>query len=177
MQLHCCNISVSRPDFYKFLLTSVHNECFGHWLRPLACASLQQINESTDQHSFRVICSCPVKLDLFLSFPLMERTKDQARLTLPAHNEKPTEIYARSCKAQCITCFLRLGLAEQFSSVGSCEALYFTNSTALRAALPCKISSRFFILPAAGPLIARAHAPSPGLGLWFSFDWGLIQEI
>ena len=66
---------------------------------------------------------------------------------------------------------------SNFSSAGTFEALYFTNSTALRAALPCKISCRFFILPAAGPLIARAHAPSPGLGLWFSFDWGLIQEI
>jgi hypothetical protein len=54
---------------------------------------------------------------------------------------------------------------SNFSLVGSYEALCFTNSTALRAALPFKISSRFFILPAAGPLIARAHAPSPGLGL------------
>ena len=32
-----------------------------------------------------------------------------------------------------------------FSLGRSCAALYFTNSTALRAALPCKISSRFFI--------------------------------
>ena len=29
-----------------------------------------------------------VGLDPFPSFPLMERTKDQARLTLLAHNEK-----------------------------------------------------------------------------------------
>jgi hypothetical protein len=28
--------------------------------------------------------------------------------------KKPTEIYARSCKAQCFTCLLRFGLAEQF---------------------------------------------------------------
>ena len=66
---------------------------------------------------------------------------------------------------------------SNFSLVRSFEALYFTNSTALRAALPCKISSRFFILPAAGPLIARAHAPSPVLELWVSLEWGLIQEI
>jgi len=57
---------------------------------------------------------------------------------------------------------------SNFSSVGAYEALYFTNSTALRAALPCKISSRFFILPAAGPLIARALAPDPGMTFCFS---------
>ena len=63
-----------------------------------------------------------------------------------------------------------------FSSAGTFEALYFTNSTALRAALPCKISCRFFILSAAGPLIARAPAPSPGLELWIQLGMGINSK-
>jgi hypothetical protein len=59
--------------------------------------------EMTDCLPCKINHHIDVGLDPFLSFPLMERTKDQARLTLSAHNEKPTEIYARSCKAQCIT--------------------------------------------------------------------------
>ena len=106
----------------------------------------------------------------FSYFLLIESTKDQGMNNgnLPALAKQRKSMQGPVKHNALPSCFSWVWQSNH-SSVGSFEALYFTNSAALRAALPCKISSCLPIHPGRTlPVHPTACAPNP-VRIWKCF--------
>jgi len=138
-----------------------------HGCFPAANGIMKGVNSSV-QSNLQLLCMA----NLFLSFPLMERIKDQTRLTLSAHNEKPTEIYARSCKAQCISCFLRLGLAEHFFFDWVFWSIVLYKQYRFEGGAALQDFQSFFHSACRRPANRAGSRTQPGMrGSWFEDFW------
>ncbi len=135
----------------------------------------KQINASTNQRSSkdrnmsgnRPLC---LPITIFPYFLLIESTKDQGMNNgnLPALAKQRKSMQGPVKHNALPSCFSWVWQSNH-SSVGSFEALYFTNSAALRAALPCKISSCLPIHPGRTlPVHPTACAPNP-VRIWKCF--------
>ena len=114
----------------------------------------------------------------FSYFLLIESTKDQGMNNgnLPALAKQRKSMQGPVKHNALPSCFSWVWQSNH-SSVGSFEALYFTNSAALRAALPCKISSCLPIHPGRTlPIHPTACAPNP-VRIWKCFFLNEAIEI
>lgn len=100
----------------------------------------------------------------FLSFPLMERTKDQARPKLSARSKKTTQIQARSVKRNASVWLFGLDWRSWCFNIGFLQHCILQTAP-FEEGLPCRICCRFFIHPAAGPRGARGSRTHPGDGV------------